>query len=221
MIQGDQIPFYELLTADELDLIGRKSNVVSYNKRDVIFKQDTRTSHIMIVKSGLIKVYKEGRNMKNIILRIEKPGNYLGLMSIFGKDIHQYSSAAIEPSEIIFIDIDAFHEILMGNGAYAIKLIESISNQGLFVFDKLMGQTLKQLPGRIAEMILYFSEVVYESESFVFPLTRRELAEIAGTTKESLIRTLTEFKHDKIIDLDGSKVEIRSLKIIKTLNDLG
>jgi len=68
---------------------------------------------------------------------------------------------------------------------------------------------------------LYFSENIYQSETFLFPLTRRELAEFAGTTKESFIRTLTEFKNDKIIDLDGSKVTIRSMKIIKTLSELG
>jgi len=68
---------------------------------------------------------------------------------------------------------------------------------------------------------LYFAEKIYHNSSFVLPLTRRELAELAGTTKESFIRTLTEFKNDKIIELDGSSVEIKSLKIIKTLSDLG
>jgi CRP-like cAMP-binding protein len=84
-----------------------------------------------------------------------------------------------------------------------------------------MNQTHKQLPGRIADVLLYFSEVIYESDTFDFPLTRRELAELAGTTKESFIRTLTEFKNDKIIKLDGSHVEIISNDIVKTLCELG
>jgi CRP-like cAMP-binding protein len=92
---------------------------------------------------------------------------------------------------------------------------------GLFIFDRLMSQSHKQLPGRIADVILYFSEIIYNNNEFEFPLTRRELAELAGTTKESFIRTLAEFKNDKIIDLDGSRVKINSLKIVRTLSELG
>jgi CRP-like cAMP-binding protein len=96
-----------------------------------------------------------------------------------------------------------------------------ISKDGLFIFDRLMNQTHKQLPGRIAEVLLYFSEEIYGNTIFDFPLTRRELAELAGTTKESFIRTLTEFKNDRIVKLDGSHVEIISMDIVKTLCELG
>ena len=92
---------------------------------------------------------------------------------------------------------------------------------GLFIFNRLMSQSHKQLPGRIADVILYFSETIYNNHIFSFPLTRRELAELSGTTKESFIRTLTEFKNDRIIELNGSDVEIKSMKIIKTLSELG
>ncbi|HYX07384.1 MAG TPA: Crp/Fnr family transcriptional regulator [Bacteroidales bacterium] len=215
-----KIPYSGLLTEEQVIQIRDNSNQVRYNKRDVIFLQNTRTSHIMLVKSGMVKIYKEGKNSKVIILKLETPGNYLGLMSIFGQDIHQYSASAIEPTEIFFIDRSTFTNILEENGRYALKLINLISENGLFIFEKLLAQSHKQLPGRIADLILYFSDV-FNGEEFEFPFTRRELAELAGTTKESLIRTLTEFKNDKIIDLDGSKVEIKSMKIVKTLSDLG
>ena len=175
----------------------------------------------MFIKSGLVKIYKEGRNGKILILRIDTPNNYLGLMSVFGHDIHQFSGAAIENSEIYFTDINAFKTLIKENGIFAIKLMNSISQEGLFLFERLMSQSHKQLPGRIADVILYFAEKIYHSSAITLPLTRRELAELAGTTKESFIRTLTEFKNDKIIDLDGSSLEIKSLKIIKTLSELG
>jgi CRP-like cAMP-binding protein len=79
----------------------------------------------------------------------------------------------------------------------------------------------KQLPGRVADIILYFSEDIYGTQTFSFPLTRQELAELAGTTKESFIRTLSEFKNDKIIEMEKNAVTISSLNIIKTLSRLG
>jgi CRP-like cAMP-binding protein len=209
--KGCTVPFSSCLSEEEIEEIYQHSNAVKYDRKEVIFRQNTRTSHIMFVKSGLIK----------IILRIAIPDDFLGLMSIYGGDTHQYSASAIYPSEICFIDIDIFNKILKTNGEFTLNIISLISNDGLFIFDRLMSQSHKQLPGRIADVILYFSEILYKSDEFEFPFTRRELAELAGTTKESFIRTLAEFKHDKIINLDGARVTINSMNIIKTLSQLG
>jgi CRP/FNR family transcriptional regulator len=226
MVKGVQqesvlVPFEQCLTDQEKDEIRRNSNSVVYNKKEIIFRQNTRTSHIMFLNSGMVKIFKEGRNNKYIILKVAVPYDFLGLLSIYGRDTHQYSASAVQPSEITFIDITTFNKILFSNGDFADKIIKKISNDGLFIFERLMSQSHKQLPGRIADVILYFSEKIYKSEEFEFPFTRRELAELAGTTKESFIRTLAEFKNDRIINLDGSIVKINSLKIIKTLSQLG
>ena len=215
------LSFFNFLTSSEIELIKRNSNVVQYQKHNIIFLQQTRTSHIMYVKSGLVKIYKEGRMGKTITLNLEPSGNFIGLMSVFGKELHEFSASAVEPTEILFIDINAFKQVLNGNGDFSLTLIHSISLYGLFIFNRLIAQTHKQLPGRIADVLLYFCETVYKSQKFTFPLTRRELAELAGTTKESFIRTLTEFKNDKIIELNGSEVEIKSLTIVKTLSEKG
>jgi CRP/FNR family transcriptional regulator, polysaccharide utilization system transcription regulator len=215
------LPHFDVLTDEEKALLIKNSNLVKYNVKDVIFKQNTRTSHIMFVRTGLVKLYKEGRSNKTIILRLSLPGDYIGLLSVFGSELHEYSAAAIEPTDIYFIDITVFRNLINQNGKFAMRLLKLVSSDGLFILEKLMSQAHKQLPGRIANVLLYFSEEIYKDLTFKFPLTRRELAELAGTTKESFIRTLTEFKNDKIIELTDSKVEIKSLKIVKTLNELG
>ena len=79
----------------------------------------------------------------------------------------------------------------------------------------------KQLPGRVADVILYFYELFHRSNTFEFPLSREELAQFSGTTKESFIRTLAEFKNDKIIITDGKNITINSMEIVKTLSRLG
>jgi CRP-like cAMP-binding protein len=215
------LPFTMFLSEEDLAVIKENSNVVIYNKKEVIFRQNTRTSHIMCVQSGLVKIYKEGRNNRYIILKIAAENEFLGLMSIFGGDMHQFSASAIQTCEICFVDINVFKKVLKTNGNFSAYIINLLSKDGLFIFNRLMSQSHKQLPGRIADVILYFSDVIYKKPEFEFPVTRRELAELAGTTKESFIRTLTEFKNDKIIDLEGSKVKINSFKIIRTLSELG
>lgn len=209
------------LSEKEIDHVLNHSNHVTYKKKDIIFKQNTFTSHVMFIKSGLVKVFKEGRNNKSIILKIATPGNFLGLISIFGESTFQYSATAIEECEITFIDINVYYDLIENNGKYANSILKILSTDNLYIFDKLLSQYQKQLPGKIADLILYFSEQIYQSAHFEFPLTRNELAEFAGTTKESMIRTLTEFKNDKIIDLDGKSVKINSIDIVKTLSKIG
>jgi CRP-like cAMP-binding protein len=168
-----------------------------------------------------VKIYKEGRNKRNFILKIATPGDFIGLMSNYGNAAHQYSASSIQSSEIGYVDNRVFDNIIINNNEFTMSVIRTLCVDGLFIFERLMGQSHKQLPGRIADVILYFSDVIFKREDFEFPMTRRELAELAGTTKESFIRTLAEFKNDKIIDLEDSRVSIKSMKIVRTLSELG
>jgi CRP-like cAMP-binding protein len=215
------IPQEGCLLQAELDELKENMNVVAFRKREVIFRQQTPASHVLFVKSGLVKIYKEGRNKKNFILKIAAHGEYIGLMSVFGGTMNQFSASAVDGAEIGYIDKKAFVLVLQKNGDFSNEVMRFISDEGLFIFERLIGQSHKQLPGRIADVILYFADHIYKKEEFEFPFTRRELAELAGTTKESFIRTLSEFKNDKIISLDGSRVVINSMKIIRTLSELG
>lgn len=215
------IPQEELLTKEDLNELKQILNLVAFHNREVIFRQQTPASHVLFVKSGLVKIYKEGRYKRNFILKIAAPGEFIGLMSVFGSTMNQFSASAIESAEIGYIEKKSFVSVMQKNAGFSNEVIRFISDEGLFIFERLIGQSHKQLPGRIADVILYFSDKIYKKNEFEFPFTRRELAELAGTTKESFIRTLSEFKNDKIISLDGSKVIIKSMKIIRTLSELG
>ena len=214
-------PLYQFFSDDELNLLNINSNLVEYAQRDTIIKQNSRTSHIIFVNSGLVKISKEMRKGKNLMLNIEGPGRFIGSSSVFGSGFFNYSVTALEPTVVSFIDTKIFKEIIEKNGVLGLELIAQISRTNINMIDKLSSLLYKQLPGRVADIIIYFSETIYHSETFTFPLTRQELAELAGTTKESIIRTLSEFKHDKIIDIERNTITILSSKIIQTLSRLG
>jgi len=215
------IPFQEFLSENDSKLIQENSNIVSYKAHDIIFKQNTRTSHVMFIKSGLVKLYSENKNQRNKILKLGTSKEYLGLNSVLGEETFSYSAVAVQKTEVFIIDFEIFQQVLQNNGQFSYALLKHITENNLMLLSRLISQSQKQLPGRIADIILYFTEQIYNSEEFNFPLTRTELAELAGTTKESLIRTLTEFKNDKIIKLEGKKVSVISLEILKTLSRIG
>jgi CRP/FNR family transcriptional regulator len=214
-------PKGDILTKEEIEELKSNGRSFSFQKKDVIFRQGTLTSHVMFLESGLIKIFREGRNDKSMILKIGTPGYFIGLVSIFGSSTFQYSASAIEESSVFFIDINTFNSILEKNGKYSLYLIKEVCSDSLNIFERTLAQYQKQLPGKIAEIILYFSQTIYNSNVFEFPITRNELAELAGITKESFIRTLAEFKNDKIIEIDGKIVKVVSMEIIKTLSKIG
>jgi CRP-like cAMP-binding protein len=82
-------------------------------------------------------------------------------------------------------------------------------------------QSQKQVKGRIAQILLYFSEKVYHNDRFQLPLTRREVGELLSITTENTIRTLSEFKKDGLIEIDGKVIHIPDKKRLESINISG
>jgi CRP-like cAMP-binding protein len=208
------------LSDKEFIFIQSHSSLVKYPSGDIIFRQSAPTSHLMVIMNGLIKIFKERRG-KILIFELRTKGEMLGVFSLLSGKSLQYSAAAIYDTEILFIEKERVLNLLQSNKLYFNSFMKFAGNTGIKVYDRMMDYYQKQLPGRVADMLLYFSEKIFKATKFTFPVSRTELAELSGTTKESLIRTLTEFKNDRIIDIDNRKVSIRSIQILKKLREFG
>ncbi len=215
------IPTYQELNIEQIKAINNNSFVVKYRKNDTIFRQNMPVSQIVYIKSGLVKVFKESGKDKNHIIKISPSNNFLGLLSSFCKNQYDYSATALVESDIVFTDINIFKNVIKENGNYALQIMKQLSEQGLYILDKLINLSYKQVPGRVAGIILFFSTEIYASEEFEFPLTRLELADLISSTKESVSRTLMEFKNDRIIEIDEKKIHINSMELINTLSRIG
>ena len=216
-----EIPCFSVLTEEQNRLVRNSSFCESYGPGKVLFSLDKPVTHVLYVQSGLVKLFKEGKNNRPVIFDLPTSGGFIALLSVFGENFYQCNAAVVENTKLISMDISMVRKIILENGEFAALLLKQSSQEGIQIMTKLMNQFHKQLPGRVADMLLYFSEKIYKSSVFNLPLTRRELAEFTGTTKESMIRTLAEFRHDKIIHLEGKRVEIISPDIIHTLSRLG
>lgn len=201
--------------------LSNKITFMRFVRHDILFNQKMPSDHAVFVLSGLIKVYKGGRSDRLICISLCGPGQFAGLSSVFGSPEYRFSASAIEDTDALMIRKEALEKIIQKNGNFATEMFKILSTEMLDVSEKLVNFSIKQLPGRVADLLQYFSDVVFKSDDFTVPLTRQELAELIGTTKESLIRTLNEFKNDKIIDLDGKRIKILSPDLITMLSELG
>ncbi len=215
------LPTYNALTPDQISKINDNGFVVRHKKSEYVFSQDKPISYIMFLSSGLVKIFKEDQKKKSIILKIVGPGEYIGLIAVFFGNRYQFSATAIEDSEIVYINIAILNEILSENGLFALQMIHQFSNEGMILLNRLIYFPQKQIPGRIAEVLLFFSSEIYNNNNFTLPLSRQELADLVYSTKESVSRTLTEFKNDKMIDIEDRRITLKCIELLKILSKLG
>lgn len=217
----NEIPCFSILTDEEKLSVQKTSHILSYSDGETLFRQGSPVSQIMYLQTGMIKIFSKGRNERSIVLGLVTPGNFVTLLNLDSQDLYSFNATVVGEAEVLLTDIYVFRQLIKSKGEFAMCAIKQTGSEGLEIISRFINQFQKQLPGRVAGMLLFFSENIYKSKSFTLPLSRRELAELTGTTKESMIRTLAEFRHDKIIKIDGKKVEIISPEIIRTLSRLG
>lgn len=215
------LPYFAALTPEQIKKINDNSMVVIHKNGESIFSQEKPISYLMYLNSGLVKIFKEDHNRKSFILKIVGPENYIGLFSVFHGGRYQFSAVAIENSEVVYVSMALIYEILSINGQFAVQLIQQFSNDGINLLNKLIAFPQKQVPGRMAEVLLFFSTEIYGKDEYTLPLSRQELADLVYSTKESVSRTLTEFKNDRMIDIDDRKIALRSIDLLKVLSKLG
>ena len=93
--------------------------------------------------------------------------------------------------------------------------------QSIALYEQISSLTQKQIPGRMADTLIYLSNRVYNSNPFNTNLTRQDLADLSGMTKESAIRVLKTFKEDDLIRIEGNHVEIVNLTMLETISRNG
>jgi len=215
------LPTFTTLTDEQAGKINNNSFVVNHRTGEYIFSQDKPISHLMYLNKGLVKIFREEQKNRSTILRISGPGSYVGLFSIFYGKRYQFSALAIEDTELVYVELQLINKILAENGRFALEMIQLFGKDGMEMLNKLIAFPQKQVPGRLAEVLLLFSSDIYGHNEFTLPLSRQELADMIYSTKESVSRTLTEFKNDRIIDIDDRKVTLKSLDLLNLLSKLG
>lgn len=210
-----------VLNTNEIDLVNANSRETHFRKGDIILHEGSMTSHIIYLKSGLVKEYQKGPGDKEQILQIVKKFTYLGLPSLFGDKVNHYSYAALEDITVCYIDLQVFNQLVKQNGNFAFEILVSVSRDSLNNFHRFMSQSQKKTFGRVADALLYFSKIIYESQIFEIPFTRQEFADLIGISRESATRVLTKFREEGILQLEGRTIEIINADLLQQISKNG
>lgn len=199
---------FEYLTPEQKEIIENNKVVVQYKKGEIIAKQGTFTTHIIYICEGLAKVYYEDDN-KILILRIAPTGSLIGLTSLpQNQNVFQYTASAYVDTEVKLIDINIMRRMINENGQFASSIIDVLSEVAIQKNGRFFCLTHRQAYGKLADLILCLAGNIFKTEKFELLLSRKELAELAGMSTESTIRTLKKFQEDNLIRITGKTFEV-------------
>jgi CRP-like cAMP-binding protein len=211
--------YLDVLSDKYIREIQDNCTIIKYAKGEIICKQGTSVTHALYVAKGMVKLYIEGE--KKLILKVIKAGNYVDLQTLFGDLEYHYSVSAVVDSQICMIDSSVILDIARNNPEYLYKMTNAISDASNYIYKKVSSLSRKQLRGRLAETLFYFAEDIFESTTFVLPFSRQELADFTSMSMENVVRILTEFKKENVINAKNREIEILQPDTLKRISDLG
>lgn len=193
---------------------------VYYDRNEYICKQGSSVTHAIYLVEGSAKLFIEGLNNRNITLYIITPDSYIGLLSFFETPYYSYSVKAIENSRICMVDIDTMKKLYAGNHDFLLKLNKAFGKSVKSILGKIITLNQKNIRGRIADSLLYLSEL-YKSDSFNMLLSRKELGELSAISEENAVRLLTELRKEGIINVTGKNITIVDKKLLRKISEIG
>ncbi len=209
-----------MLNDREIDVLENNCAEVRFKPGDIIVKQDALSTNVAYIKSGLVKIHINGP-IKERIMKITKAPTYLCLPSTFGDKINHFSATAIEDTTVCFIDVTVFKQFIYENGEFAFQIILDLSKGELQNFQNCLNNAQKQNMGRIADAVLFFAREIYNSNKFTLPISRQDLADLTGITRESTSRILSDFHNEKILEIDSRKISILNETLLKQISEKG
>jgi CRP-like cAMP-binding protein len=208
------------LNDDEIGELNSNCSEARFKTGDIIIKQNALSTNVVYIKSGLVKIHVKGP-IRERIMRITKAPAYLCLPSTFGDKINHFTATALEETTVCFIDVNVFKQFIYENGDFAFQIILDLSKGELQNYQNCLNNAQKQNIGRIADAILFFANEIFDSNTFTLPVSRQELADLTGITRESASRILTDFNNEKILEMDSRKITIVNEKLLRQISEKG
>ncbi|RIJ43056.1 response regulator [Pontibacter oryzae] len=202
-------------------LISDQRKLATLKKKQYLFMEGNRPNALYFLSRGKVKTCKANEEGREYITNLYKPGDFIGYLDLLEDTAYRESAMALEEAEVYMIPRDDFFSLLDRNRDVAAKFIKILSDDLADREERLLKLAYNSVRKRVAEALLLV-EKQYEREGNAkkqISISREDLANIVGASKETVIRTLADFKDEKLIDSQGSRITILNLdKLLRMRN---
>lgn len=193
--------------------IQNKITIGKYGKGQKVIFQGSPVHWICVVHTGKMKIYNENKNGREVILRLAKPGDIMGYSAVGNKLIYSSSASAIEETTICFIPKNVFLDLVISNPEVTGHIMMHLLDELRKAESRIANLALHSAKQRVAGVLLMMSQITGTNASgFLLSLTRREIADFAGTSQEEASRVISSLKKEGILTLEKNKNKMHIIK---------
>lgn len=218
--QGLQLFFNEAKAHDNLLALTDNKEIRQYEKRDLIYSEGQLARWLFFIVSGKVKTYRTNDIGKELITKVSGSGEFLGMIPLLQNGKYSDSAMALEPCEIRLIPKDDFLKLVFSQKEVSANMIKALARQLEEAEQHLLHLAYDAVREKVAGTLMMLSERYMHNGVMRIPLLREDLAGLAGTAKETVIRTLSEFKDDGYIEIDGNDIVVKDLTALRKLSHI-
>jgi CRP/FNR family transcriptional regulator len=207
------VSFLTYCTNEESEMVMAAKSCGHYKKGQSIFNEDNIPLGIYCLSKGAIKLTRSNKDGKEQIIRFAREGEFLGYRALIADERLVATATCIEDTICCFIPKNVFLELLEKNSQINKYMLKSLCHDLGIADERIQSLAQKSVRERLAETLL-FLQITFQDENTLdeslisVTLPREDIANIVGTATETVIRLLSEFKSDKLIDMEGKKIRI-------------
>ena len=189
-------------------------NTNNYKKKQVIYTEGNHPSRLFYIVKGKVKTYKTNNDGKELTIGLFNEGDFLGYTALLEETVYKETAEAIDETELAIIPKDEFDVLINNNREVTHKFIQLLARNISEKEEQLLGLAYNSLRKRVADALITLQTKYQKTgqEKFSIHISREDLANIAGTATESLIRTLSDFKSEKLIEIKDGNIIITNEK---------
>jgi CRP-like cAMP-binding protein len=206
---------------EDISKIANRQQVKSFRKKDVLFTEGDTPQGLYLLNKGKVKIYKSHELGKDLITRLLQAGDFFGYLPLLEGTKHTSSAEALEDCEVTIFPEEDFKKLLEHSPAVAQQFVKLLAGNLTKEHEHLIALAYSSVRKRTAEALLTLKSRYQKNpdEQFSMPIAREDLANMVGTATESLIRTLSDFREEGLIQIAGSTITIVNVQKLERMRN--
>lgn len=202
-----------------LDELTREREMRHFSRKSEIYTEGGIARNLFLVRRGKVKIFKTNDDGKEFITEIVSSNGFFGHWALLSGEHYSESATTIEDADLVLIPKDEFIKLLHSDQNVAAKIIKTLARDVVSHEDKLLQLAYNSVRKRIANALIHLHELHVKDHSRLkgMSILREDIAAMVGTAKETVIRTIADFKEEHIVEIEEGKIFIRNLEKLKRM----
>ncbi|MBO2543232.1 response regulator [Salegentibacter sp. BDJ18] len=196
----------------------RNREQISFKAGENIYEEGKSSLHFYMVERGVVKAHKYDSRGKEMITELYKEGDFFGNLSFNKNSAYGEYATALEDSVLYVVSKDELREILKSNSNISMELLQEMGDHLMGVKEQLMEIAYASVRRKTARTILLFAHKIKKNPLHSIRISRADLAGVAGIASETLIRTLSDFKKEGLIEIEGRNVKLLNAEKLEAIS---